>query len=109
MSDASTAAGVDHGAGAELDPFARSDYFALRAGIQRVTVQLQACQAMLGAGALAAATGQWPASGLMTAGAAGTNALGRAVMRPSRVERLSRSTTLSGPASLGGLQAPFPK
>ncbi|WP_420867805.1 lysis system i-spanin subunit Rz [Achromobacter pulmonis] len=38
---------VDHGAGAELDPSARSDYFALRAGIQQLTAQLQACQAWL--------------------------------------------------------------
>ncbi|MCF7771142.1 MAG: lysis system i-spanin subunit Rz [Achromobacter pulmonis] len=47
MSDASAAARVDHGAGAELDPSARSDYFALRAGIQQLTAQLQACQAWL--------------------------------------------------------------
>jgi prophage endopeptidase len=43
--EASAAAGVDHGARAELDPAARSDYFALRAGIQRLTAQLEACQA----------------------------------------------------------------
>ncbi|AYD65289.1 lysis protein [Achromobacter sp. B7] len=36
---------VGDGARAELDPGARSDYFALRAGIQRVTAQLEACQA----------------------------------------------------------------
>jgi prophage endopeptidase len=35
------------GARAELDPAARSDYFALRAGIQRMTAQLAACQARL--------------------------------------------------------------
>ena len=44
---AGTAAGVDHGTRAELDPAARSDYFALRAGIQRLTAQLQACQTRL--------------------------------------------------------------
>ncbi|OMG83644.1 lysis system i-spanin subunit Rz [Achromobacter xylosoxidans] len=43
--EASAAAGVDHGARAELDPAARSDYFALRAGIQKLTAQLEACQA----------------------------------------------------------------
>lgn len=43
--EASAAAGVDHGARAELDPSARSDYFALRAGIQQLTAQLHACQA----------------------------------------------------------------
>lgn len=40
-------AGMGNGARAELDPAARSDYFALRAGIQRVTAQLAACQARL--------------------------------------------------------------
>lgn len=39
------AARVGDGARAELDPAARSDYFALRAGIQRMTAQLAACQA----------------------------------------------------------------
>ncbi|MFY1881497.1 lysis system i-spanin subunit Rz [Achromobacter xylosoxidans] len=43
--EASAAAGVDHGTRAELDPAARSDYFALRAGIRQLTAQLQACQA----------------------------------------------------------------
>ncbi|MFY3136443.1 lysis system i-spanin subunit Rz [Achromobacter xylosoxidans] len=47
MFDANTAAGGDHGAGAKLDPSARSDCFALRAGIQQLTAQLQACQAWL--------------------------------------------------------------
>ncbi|GLK92394.1 hypothetical protein GCM10008164_01300 [Achromobacter xylosoxidans] len=42
---AGAGAGVDHGARAELDPAARSDYFALRAGIQQITAQLAACQA----------------------------------------------------------------
>ncbi|WP_258231337.1 lysis protein [Achromobacter pulmonis] len=42
-----TSASVDHGARAELDPAARSDYFALRAGIRRLTAQLEACQARL--------------------------------------------------------------
>jgi len=44
---AGTAARVGDGARAELDPAARSDYFALRAGIQQVTAQLAACQARL--------------------------------------------------------------
>ncbi|WP_422836919.1 lysis system i-spanin subunit Rz [Achromobacter xylosoxidans] len=35
------------GARTELDPAARSDYFALRAEIRQVTAQLQACQAWL--------------------------------------------------------------
>ncbi|WP_420885000.1 lysis system i-spanin subunit Rz [Achromobacter insuavis] len=47
MSETGVATRVDHGARAELDPAARSDYFALRAGIQRVTAQLEACQARL--------------------------------------------------------------
>lgn len=47
VSETGAAAGVGHGTRAELDPAARSDYFALRAGIQRVTAQLQACQARL--------------------------------------------------------------
>lgn len=47
VSETGAAAGVDHGARAELDPAARSDYFALRAGIQRLTAQLAACQARL--------------------------------------------------------------
>ncbi len=47
LPETGAAAGVDHGARAELDPAARSDYFALRAGIQRLTAQLQACQARL--------------------------------------------------------------
>ncbi len=41
------ASGLDHGARAELAPAARSDYFALRAGIRQVTAQLQACQVWL--------------------------------------------------------------
>lgn len=44
VSGAGAAAGVGDGARAELDPTARSDYFALRAGLQRVTAQLAACQ-----------------------------------------------------------------
>jgi prophage endopeptidase len=47
MPQAGTAAGVGDGARAELDPSARSDYFALRAGIQRIAAQLTACQARL--------------------------------------------------------------
>ncbi|MGE8567478.1 MAG: lysis system i-spanin subunit Rz [Achromobacter sp.] len=42
---AGASARVGDGARAELDPAARSDYFALRAGIQRVTAQLAACKA----------------------------------------------------------------
>jgi len=42
---AGAGARVGDGARAELDPAARSDYFALRAGIQRLTAQLSACQA----------------------------------------------------------------
>ncbi|MEN4919725.1 lysis system i-spanin subunit Rz [Achromobacter spanius] len=47
VSEAGAGARVDDGARAELDPAARSDYFALRAGIQQVTAQLAACQARL--------------------------------------------------------------
>lgn len=47
VSGAGAAAGVGDGARAELDPAARSDYFALRAGIRKLTAQLQACQARL--------------------------------------------------------------
>jgi len=45
--DTGTAAGLDHGAGAELTPDARSDYFALIDGIELITRQLEACQARL--------------------------------------------------------------
>lgn len=38
------ATGLDHGAGAELDPDARSAYFALRAGLIRVETKLAAAQ-----------------------------------------------------------------
>ena len=44
---AGAAARVGDGARPELDPAARSDYFALRAGIRQLTAQLQACQARL--------------------------------------------------------------
>lgn len=44
---AGTAARLDDGTRAELDPAARSDYFALRAGIRQVTAQLAACQSRL--------------------------------------------------------------
>ena len=47
MPEAGAATGVGHGTRAELDPAARSDYFALRAGIQQITAQLEACQARL--------------------------------------------------------------
>lgn len=43
--EAGTAARLGNGARPELDAAARSDYFALRAGIQRLTAQLSACQA----------------------------------------------------------------
>ncbi len=41
---AAPASGVGDGAGAELDPAARRDYFALRDGINRVEAKLAACQ-----------------------------------------------------------------
>ncbi|WP_312994956.1 lysis system i-spanin subunit Rz [Achromobacter animicus] len=44
VSEAGSAARVGHGTRPELDAATRSDYFALRAGIQRVTAQLAACQ-----------------------------------------------------------------
>ncbi|PQZ68290.1 hypothetical protein CQ050_13630 [Achromobacter sp. MYb9] len=44
---AGAGARVGDGARAELDPAARSDYFALRAGIQRMNAQLAACQARI--------------------------------------------------------------
>ncbi|WP_217278777.1 lysis system i-spanin subunit Rz [Achromobacter pestifer] len=40
-------AGMGNGTRPELDPAARSDYFALRAGIRRLTAQLKACQIRL--------------------------------------------------------------
>lgn len=45
VSETGARARLGDGARAELDPSARPDYFALRAGIQRVTAQLAACQA----------------------------------------------------------------
>jgi prophage endopeptidase len=45
VSQAGTGARLGDGTRAELDPAARSDYFALRAGIRQVTAQLEACQA----------------------------------------------------------------
>jgi prophage endopeptidase len=47
VSEAGSSARVGNGTRAELDPAARSDYFALRAGIQQMTAQLKACQARL--------------------------------------------------------------
>lgn len=47
VSGAGSAARVGDGSRPELDPSARPDYFALRAGIQQVTAQLAACQARL--------------------------------------------------------------
>lgn len=45
--NARAGARMGNGTRAELDPAARSDYFALRAGIQQVTAQLAACQARI--------------------------------------------------------------
>ncbi|SIT00144.1 lysis system i-spanin subunit Rz [Achromobacter sp. MFA1 R4] len=47
VSEAGSAARVGNGTRPEFDAAARSDYFALRAGIARVTVRLAACQARL--------------------------------------------------------------
>lgn len=44
VSKTRTGARLGDGASAELDPAARTTYFALRAGIQRMTAQLEACQ-----------------------------------------------------------------
>lgn len=44
VSEAGAAARVGDGSRPELDPAARSTYFALRAGIREVTAQLAACQ-----------------------------------------------------------------
>ena len=46
-SETPAAAGMDHGARAELDRSAESAYFALRDGIDRASAQLEACQAEL--------------------------------------------------------------
>lgn len=73
------------------------------------TAPATARQAMLGASALAAATGQWPALGVITADAAGTNAIGRWLTNPRTVGRLAKSTEIDVPAIVGGLQALFPK
>lgn len=45
VSEAGGAARVGNGSRPELDPAARPDYFALRAGIRQMTAQLEACQA----------------------------------------------------------------
>lgn len=45
--EARAGARVGNGARPELDPAARSAYFALRAGIQQLSAQLAACQARL--------------------------------------------------------------
>lgn len=45
MSERGTSASVGDGARPELDRDSRSDYFALRDGIRRVTAQLEVCQA----------------------------------------------------------------
>lgn len=44
---AAAAPGVDDGARAELDPAARSDYFALREGVERCRVKVEALQGQL--------------------------------------------------------------
>ncbi len=72
------------------------------------TAPAAARQALLGASALAAATGQWPALGLMAAGAGGTNAIARWLTGPRTVERLAKTTQIDAPAIVGGLQALFP-
>lgn len=46
-SEAAPGAGVGDDGTAELDPSARPDYFALRAGIENQAAQLSACQAIL--------------------------------------------------------------
>ncbi|WP_368646940.1 hypothetical protein [Castellaniella ginsengisoli] len=74
------------------------------------TAQAAARQATLGAAALAAATGQWPALGLMGAGVATTNGLARLLTRPGTVDWLSRSSEVNQPAALQGvIQALFPR
>lgn len=50
---AASAPGVDSSAGAELDPTARSAYFALRDGINRAEAKLAACQGELSKRSLA--------------------------------------------------------
>ena len=45
--EAGATARVGNGTRPELNPSARSDYFALRAGIQQMSAQLAACQARL--------------------------------------------------------------
>ena len=47
VSEAASGAGVDSGAGAELDPGARSNYFALLDGLARFESKLSACQSQL--------------------------------------------------------------
>lgn len=44
LPDADTRTSMDYGDTAELDPALRSDYYALRNGIERITKQLAACQ-----------------------------------------------------------------
>lgn len=73
------------------------------------TAPAAARQALLGASALAAATGQWPALGWMAAGTAGTNALARLMTNPRAVQSLAKRTEIDAPAMVGGLQALFPK
>ncbi|MBN3270122.1 hypothetical protein CUR95_23965 [Bordetella bronchiseptica] len=73
------------------------------------TAPAAARQAMLGAGALAAATAQWPALGAMMTGVAGTNAIGRIMASPSSARWLAEKTGVNSPSVLGGLQALFPK
>ncbi|MFC0260813.1 hypothetical protein CEY09_30520 [Achromobacter marplatensis] len=66
-------------------------------------------QALLGAGALAAFTGNAPALGALGAGLVGTNLLSRALTNPNALMRLARPTQLDMPAVLGGLQGLVPR
>lgn len=66
-------------------------------------------QALLGAGALAAFTGNAPALGVLGAGLAGTNLLSRALTNPNALMRLARPTQVDVPAVLGGLQGLVPR
>lgn len=66
-------------------------------------------QALLGAGALAAFTGNAPALGAIGAGLVGTNLLSRALTNPNALMRLARPTQVDVPAVVGGLQGLVPR
>jgi hypothetical protein len=66
-------------------------------------------QALLGAGALAAFTGNAPALGALGAGLVGTNLLSRALTNPNALMRLARPTQVDVPAVIGGLQGLVPR